>query len=122
EIQCHQQIQSLINKYIPNTPDSKKDFGLDLFCQFGTKRETYLVDGKFSVMLDETTFGHASGEVEVEVDVDIADGERKEVAIEKAHADIKEFLDKYSWFFRAGGDQKPKGKLTAYFDAFPPAW
>lgn len=121
EIRCHQQIQSLINTYIPNTPDSSRNFDLDISCQFRTKRETYLIDGKFSVMLDETSFGHSTGEVEVEVEIDMAEGKGKKVAIEKAHADIGEFLDKYSWFFRAGKEE-PKGKLCAYFEAFPPAW
>lgn len=73
-------------------------------------------------MLDDTSFGHTSGEVEVEVDVDVAEGKGKEVTIEKVHADIGEFFDKYSWFFRAGGKEEPKGKLSAYFEAFPSAW
>lgn len=124
EIRCPKQIQSLISSYIPNTPDSNRNFGLDVSCHFVTTRETYLVDGKFSVMLDQTSFGHATGEVEVEVelDVDATGGKEKELAIEKAHADIGEFLDRYSWFFRAGGKEEPKGKLSAYFEMFPPAW
>jgi thiamine-triphosphatase len=122
EIRDHQRIQSLVNDYIPNSGDATQNFGLDAFCQFRTNRKTYLVDNKFSVMLDETSFGHSSGEVEVEVDIDLTEGKGKDAAIEKAHEDIGNFLDKYSWFFRAGGAEKPKGKLTAYFEAFPPAW
>jgi hypothetical protein len=56
--------------------------------------------------LDETSFGHSVGEVELMHD-----------NAAEAHREIDAFLDKYSWFF---GKDAPKGKLTAFFEKFPP--
>lgn len=98
-------IHDLVCRYLPGSPDAHKNFGLDVCCQFNTTRELYLADRKFSIMLDETNFGHSVGEVELKT---------KDTA--QAHKEIDAFLDKYSWFFRK---EKPKGKLTAYFERFP---
>ena len=79
------------------------DYGLDILCRFRTSRETASVDGKFTVVLDKTDFGHV-GEVEL-----LAED------AEKSHAEIAEFMAKYSWFFDKKG---PKGKLSAYFEKY----
>ncbi|KAI9766682.1 MAG: hypothetical protein M1840_006326 [Geoglossum simile] len=88
EINSLGRIHDLICRYLPGSPNARKNF-----------------DRKFSIMLDETDFGHSVGEVELEA----------EDAVE-AHKEINAFLDKYSWFFQK---ERPKGKLTAYFERFP---
>lgn len=76
---------------------------------FETHRLTLLADGKFTVVLDFTDFGHVVGEVELMAE----DAER-------AHGDVEAFLKEYAWFFDT---VNPKGKLTAYFEKFGyPRW
>ena len=80
------------------------DFGLDAIADFETHRRTFLADGRFTVVLDVTDFGHRVGEVELMAE----DAER-------AHREIGAFLEKYAWFFDTS---RPQGKLTAYFEKF----
>ncbi|KAI9763321.1 MAG: hypothetical protein M1840_000586 [Geoglossum simile] len=105
EINSPGRIHDLICRYLPGSPNAQENFGLDMYCQFRTTRETYLADRKFSIMLDKTDFGHSVGEVEVEA----------EDAVE-ALREINAFMDKYPWFFQK---ERPKSKLTAYFERFP---
>lgn len=81
-------------------------FGLYAIAAFRTSRETMLADGKFTVVMDETNFGHRVGEVEVMAE-----------DAEQGHKDIETFMTSptYSWFFDT---ENPKGKLTAYFEKF----
>lgn len=98
-------IRSLIAGYTDVEVGSDADFGLTQISRFQTKREVYLVDEKFTVMLDATDFGHWVGEVEL-----LAHDEKR------AHSDIDAFMLRYAWFFVQ--ERKPKGKLTAYFERF----
>lgn len=84
-------------------PDT--NFGLTRICRYRTKRETYLADNQFSIMLDSTDFGHWVGEVELQTHQTAS-----------ALSDIDTFMQKYSWFFT--NDRTPKGKMTAYFELF----
>ncbi|KAL1872422.1 hypothetical protein Daus18300_004393 [Diaporthe australafricana] len=83
--------------------------------RFITDRTAYVVDGKFSVVVDVTDFGHTVGEVELERDATEArcEGEDKARAVAAMDRLIDEFMKRYTWAFPAG---KPVGKLTAYFD------
>ena len=86
-------------------------FGLDAIAQFETKRLTLRPtaeddDDRFTVVLDVTDFGHEVGEVEVMAeDADAG----------KAHREIEAFCGRWPWFFEM---ERPKGKLTAYFERF----
>lgn len=104
EIKNLQKIHSLIREHIPGTSTSSKNFGLDVLCDFTTKRELYLADRKFSIMLDQADFGHIVGEVEI-----LSQDARA------AESDIDGFFEKYSWFFQNG---KPKGKIAAYLEKY----
>lgn len=106
EIKSPLKIRSLVSENLPGIPTNNENFGLDIFCDFTTKRELYLADEKFSIMLDEADFGHTVGEVEL-----LASN------INVAEFDIDEFMKKYSWFFKNG---KPKGKITAYLEKYGP--
>lgn len=102
-------IRAQIAHYLPlppSTPSNEKNnlFGLDILAQLVTTRQVYVADRRFTVVLDRTDFGHAVGEVELEVE---AEGDA-----EKAHEEIDGFLAKYSWFCQAG---PVEGKLSAYF-------
>lgn len=107
ETQDTNRIFQMISKYIPRCLGREDHFGLKELCQFKTFRRSFLADHKFTVVLDETDFGHSTGEVELLAE----DAER-------AHADIDAFLNRYEWFFDCS---KPKGKLTAYFEKYPPS-
>lgn len=98
------EIRDMIRKHLPGCDKAEDDFGLRVLCRFKTSRENYLVDGKFNVALDKTNFDHPVGEVELMAE-DAA----------RAHKDIEDFMKEYKWFF---GNEKPKGKLTAYFEKY----
>ena len=97
-------ILQMVRNRIPKCPGPDQCFGLEETCRFETHRRSFLADGKFTVVLDETDFGHSAGEVEL-----LAEDENK------AHADIDAFLARYAWLFDCS---KPKGKLTAYFEKY----
>ncbi|EWC46409.1 hypothetical protein DRE_04352 [Drechslerella stenobrocha 248] len=82
------------------------NFGLSKIVEFATARRTYKVDGKFTVVLDTTDFGHAVGEVELIGNDGI-----------KCHEEIDDFISKHRWFFETAGTVK--SKMRAYWDAFP---
>lgn len=100
-------IRQMIKQHFPNWVGSNESFGLKEMCRFETHRRSFLADGKFTVVLDETDFGHTVGEVEL-----LAEDANR------AHADIDAFLARYTWFFDCSN---PKGKLTAYFEKHPPS-
>ena len=96
----------MIRKCIPECAGPDEAFGLEEICRFATHRQSFVADGKFTVVLDKTDFGHSAGEVEL-----LAEDANR------AHADIDAFLARYAWLFDCS---KPKGKLTAYFEKHPP--
>ena len=99
------QILELVRSHFPRSRHGfEDDFGMDAIAGFETTRATLLVDGKFTLALDVTDFGHRVGEVELMAE-----------DAGKAHADIDAFLEEYASFFDTA---KPKGKLTAYFEKF----
>lgn len=106
ETQDTSRILRMVAELRPHALGHEECFGLDELCQFTTNRQTFLVDEKFTVALDTTDFGHSVGEVEVMTE-----------DAEKGHADIDAVLKTYAWFF---DNSKPKGKLSAYFEKFPP--
>ncbi|KAL8822546.1 MAG: hypothetical protein Q9191_006717 [Dirinaria sp. TL-2023a] len=105
ETQDPSRILQMIKNYVPDCAGTDESFGLEKMCQFETYRRSFLADGKFTVVLDETDFGHSAGEVEL-----LAEDEKQ------AHADIDVFLARYAWLFDCS---RPKGKLTAYFEKYP---
>ena len=98
------EIRDLIRKHLPRCGEAENGFDLPVICRFTTTRENYLADGKFNIALDMTDFGHAVGEVELMAEDGL-----------KAHKEIGDFMQEYSWFF---GGEPPKGKLTAYFEKY----
>lgn len=95
--------------------------------RFASHRRKFLVDGRFTVVLDTTDFGHVVGEVELEKNVQTAEVEGDEgmaaaaaagVGYDRAQViadmdrEIDHFMKSYAWAFPPG---KPVGKLTAYF-------
>ncbi|KAG8529802.1 uncharacterized protein KY384_005283 [Bacidia gigantensis] len=98
-------IWQMVKNCVPKCAGPNESFGLEETCRFVTHRRSFLADGKFIVVLDETDFGHSAGEVEL-----LAEDANK------AHADIDVFLARYAWLFDCS---KPKGKLTAYFEKYP---
>ncbi|KAI9736470.1 MAG: hypothetical protein M1818_006204 [Claussenomyces sp. TS43310] len=92
----------------------ERDFGLRCICRYRTDREMFLVDKRFSVVLDGTDFGHLVGEVEV-MEMEM---ERQRHGSPGGLQGIEAFMRRYEWFFAVGGGARPKGKMTAYFERF----
>lgn len=91
--------------------------------RFVSYRDTFLIDERFTVILDRTDFGHVIGEVELEKDVMVTskqcEGDTEEVdgspisrVIAEMDQEIDEFMNRYVWAFPPG---KSVGKLSAYF-------
>jgi thiamine-triphosphatase len=101
------EITKLISMYAHTvSPAAPSDnFGLKRICRYLTRRETFLADHRFSIMLDSTDFGHWVGEVELQTQ-----------HAATALSDIDTFMQQYSWFFVSKAT--PKGKMTAYFERF----
>lgn len=99
-------IRNQILHHLPNTPITNPNFGLDILARLVTTRQTYIADERFTLVLDQTDFGHSVGEIEIEVEADDAE------KAEEAHRDIDKFLARYSWFCQPG---PVEGKLSAYF-------
>lgn len=110
ETKDRNQIRELVrSQFRDPSLDFHNAFGLDTMAGFRTHRLSFLADGKFTVVLDSTDFGHRVGEVELMAE-----------DAEEAHRDIDAFLKEYAWFFDTS---VPKGKLTAYFEKFGlPKW
>ena len=98
---------------------------LKVLAEFTTVRDAWRVDDRFGVVVDETDFGHAVGEVELVRCIEVESGEggnenelrKKHSALQKVVAtsldeDIESFMERYRWAF---GNDKPVGKLSAYF-------
>ncbi|KAI4214001.1 MAG: hypothetical protein LQ351_003405 [Letrouitia transgressa] len=82
-------------------------FGLEEFASYVTWRREFVAEGKFTVCLDETDFGHAAGEVEVIAE----EGEK-----ERVEREMEGFLERYKWLFNVKGEVK--GKLGAWLDKY----
>jgi thiamine-triphosphatase len=84
-----------------------------------TNRTSYFVNGKFTVVIDVTDFGHTIGEVELEGDASEAEaegqgeGEGRALRIAAMDNEIGHFMRRFIWAFPSGS---PVGKLTAYFE------
>lgn len=83
--------------------------------RFVTDRTGYVVDGRFTVVIDVADFGHTVGEVELEKDASEAslEDEDRARAIAAMDEEIDGFMRRFVWAFPPG---KPVGKLTAYFN------
>ncbi|KAI4233710.1 MAG: hypothetical protein LQ352_008226 [Teloschistes flavicans] len=105
EITDRQGIYEVIRPHVPHLEPSASNLGLDILAHFTTVRWSFLANDKFTIVLDESDFGHSIGEVEL-----MAEDEAE------AHLQIDGFMRKYSSFFGRGkGDgEKPEGKLSAY--------
>ncbi|KAL8764672.1 MAG: hypothetical protein Q9203_006956 [Teloschistes exilis] len=112
EITDGESICNLIRRHFPNFPHLKRganDVGLDSLAHFTTTRRSFLAANKFTVVLDETDFGHSVGEVEL-----MAEDEAE------AHGQIDGFMQHHSSFFDCGrgeGDESEE-KLAAYLKKF----
>ena len=98
-------IHHLVKQYFLDAPGAEEQFGLHILAKFQTERRNFLVDEKFSIALNETDFGHSVEEVEILTEQDS----------DQAHEEIDAFMAEYPWFFN---EEKPKSKLTAYFEKF----
>lgn len=101
--------------------------GLREVARLVSYRSKFLVDGRFTVILDATDFGHVVGEVELERMMVGSSGteggssssqgvgearDDRTRAISEMDREIDNFMKNYLWAFPPG---KPIGKLSAYF-------
>lgn len=121
ELSCPDHIGRMIRSYnIEYSPlGTDKSFGLKSMARFTTIREAWKADKKFKIVLDRTDFGHAVGEVELEVEMETNNdvnealwAAKRQGVTTQMDRQIETFMQDYSWAFPAG---KPVGKLSAYF-------
>lgn len=110
-------ISSLLNRHVPGTKldaiRGPQGGELEAVARFVSHRKKFLVDYKFTVILDTTNFGHVVGEVELERYVeDVGRDLDKASMIAEMDREIDDFMKRYVWAFPSG---KPVGKLSAYF-------
>ncbi|KAI5288723.1 hypothetical protein KEM54_004958 [Ascosphaera aggregata] len=114
---------------LPRIDPAHPIFGLSLFADLQTSRESWVVNDTFNVVFDTTNFGHGVGEVEMQETVAIPldttyDGQvvesdysheyltqAKRQAGAAMDQKIEAFMKEHAWAFPQG---KPIGKLTAY--------
>lgn len=119
EVTDVQEISELLSTLVPGS-ELDADHGprggqMREMARFITDRTGYVVDGKLTVVIDMTDFGHTVGEVELERDAAevSCEGEDKALAIAAMDEEIDGFMRRFAWAFPAG---KPVGKLSAYFE------
>ena len=99
--------------------NAKNNFHLDQVADLTTTRQSWTADGKYSIVLDTTDFGHTVGEVELEREVNTRAGSKNDIrCLAEMNEEIVAFMKMYPWAFPLG---EPKGKLTAYFERQQPA-
>ena len=96
----------MISKHIAVSKGPDKLYGLDIMAHFSTSRKSFHAHERFTLVLDETDFGHTTGEVEVMAEDP-----------EKAQKGIDGFLSSYLHLFDCS---RPVDKLTTYFKKFSP--
>lgn len=120
-------ISAMLGKLVPGAAlDPNKGLmggRIEEVAKLVSQRKKFLVDEKFTVVLDETDFGHVVGEVELEREVSVTGGEEdvteakgkiqdRAQVIAEMDQEIDNFMKHYAWAFPPG---KPVGKLSAYF-------
>lgn len=85
-----------------------KNYNLTPFCTIITQRRNYLLNNKFTMVLDTADFGHSVGEIEL-----IVESHDK---VQDAEKRIALFMKEYDWFFETKG--VVMGKLLAYISRF----
>lgn len=119
EVTDVEEISDLLGTLVPGTEldghNGPRGGQVREMARFVTDRTGYIVDGRFTVVIDVTDFGHTVGEVELErgtAEVS-CEGEDKTLAIAAMDEEIDGFMRRFAWAFPAG---KPVGKLSAYFE------
>ncbi|KKY32073.1 hypothetical protein UCDDA912_g07976 [Diaporthe ampelina] len=119
EVAGAREISAMLGALVPGSElDARlgpRGGGVREMARFVTERTGYIVDGKFTVVIDVTDFGHTVGEVELERAATEApcEGEDRALAIAAMDKEIDVFMRRFLWAFPRA---KPVGKLTAYFD------
>ncbi|KAI8618178.1 hypothetical protein BC830DRAFT_1079408 [Chytriomyces sp. MP71] len=86
-------------------------FGLDVLCDMTTRRKQFLIDGKFTLSIDEMGFG-TFGQLELET--------KNEGEVPALDARLADFMQRHAWFFyrEQGPEKKFKGKMEVFFDLY----
>lgn len=119
EVTDVQEISELLSTLVPgselNAHHGPRGGQVREMARFITDRTGYIVNGKFTVVIDVTDFGHTVGEVELErgtAEVS-CEGEDRTQAIAAMDEEIDGFMRRFAWAFPT---EKPVGKLSAYFE------
>lgn len=119
EITDMQEIRAMLSDLVPDAKlhgrYGPRGGHMRELARFVTNRTGYLVDGKFTVIIDVTDFGHTIGEVELERDASEAscEGAGRTLTIDTMGEEVEGLMRRFAWAFPPGN---PVGKLTAYFD------
>lgn len=113
EVQGSTQVLEILREHGISSTAELPNFGLSPFAKFTSQRNKWQADQKFSIVLDETDFGHAVGEVELESVLNERETAlQRQDMVKQMDEEIEEFMKKYNWAFPPG---KAVGKLSAYF-------
>lgn len=112
EIYDLDKIRDHVQSITGHSQPPSESFGLLRVADITTRREAWLADGRFTIVLDRTDFDHMVGEVELEIPVDEGSDAEARNKCSLMNSDIGEFMQRYAWAF----DTSPVvDKLTAYF-------
>jgi len=113
------EIEAHVKRVVGIVGSATSNFGLQPIATFSTKRESWIADGEFNIVLDTMDFDHQVGEVELQKSLVSNDGDdapnelQKQREMQLMDEKIVAFMQTYAWAFAVG---EPKGKLTAYFE------
>lgn len=119
ELRGARDISTYISRVTSLPCTEANNFGLRPIAEFSTRREAWIADDEFHIVLDTMDFGHEVGEVELQQVLAENDPEeqQKQRMMREMDEKISLFMRQYGWAFSSG---EPKGKLTAYFERFGP--
>lgn len=138
EIHDHDTILTLLHHEFPLLAGVKRIEDLSILARITCMRETWRINKKLNVVIDQTDFGHVVGEVELEVatqddsgagmygyggaiKVDRSDVPKTVVGwdeeaelLKSMDKEVGTFMRRYEWAFPVEG--RVVGKLSAYFE------
>lgn len=112
-------ISAILNMYLPGTGLAQAgptgNQSVQPVAKFVTMRTKFVVDSRFTVVIDKTDFGHVVGEVELEhriAKVETREDQNHDKLVDMMEHEIDDFMKQYAWAFPP---DRPLGKLSAYF-------
>ena len=113
ELSGRSDVAKLLLQHLPQAKIGPGDAsGLEVVAKFKTHRRSWLANGRYTIVIDDTDFGHQVGEVElVQSCSDVQYAEKGQLTA-RMHDELNQFMKEYRWAFPTS---EASGKLSAYF-------